>query len=73
MEQLEAIKFSDSHIEFKRREDISRLMELLEQGNNFIIYHVVGDKTKGQLILASDLLGRVRAGDTLITSEEEHK
>lgn len=70
MKELEAVKFSDEHIEFSRREDIARLMELLNSAENFIIYHFEDGQVHAMFVLASDLLGRVRTGDTVITAVE---
>lgn len=71
MDNIAALGVVDNTIEFRNANDIIKVMKLLDNGENFIISHMNAKGVRvSKLMLATDLLAKVKNGEVLLLAQE---
>ncbi len=73
MRKFHATKYDEKTIELESVEELDELYKIIESSENFILMWLEGNVKMSKLILASDLVGKVRGGDITLTAKEGKK
>ena len=73
MKKFHATKYLEDTIELECSERMEELYKTIESSENFVLTWVEGNGKMSKLILASDLVGKVRSGDITLTAKEGKK
>lgn len=73
MEKFVANKVDKNEIKLTSSDDLEKVYALLEGNENFILQWNEQSKTQSKLMIATNIVGKVKNGEMLLSSTEDKK